>query len=51
VLVAKYNMVLPDEKVLAEELEKSRRQWEAQHPVLPPVERPGCRKTQTERTL
>ena len=31
VLAAEYHMVLPDEKLLAEELAKTRREWEAQH--------------------
>lgn len=31
VLAAEYHMVLPDEKLLAEELAKTRRAWEAQH--------------------
>ncbi|SDR55333.1 Predicted nuclease of restriction endonuclease-like (RecB) superfamily, DUF1016 family [Paraburkholderia fungorum] len=44
VLAAEYNMVLPDEKMLAQELEKTRRQWEAQHPALPSIKR-GGRKT------
>ncbi|MGT2477297.1 PDDEXK nuclease domain-containing protein [Paraburkholderia terrae] len=35
VLAAEYHTVLPDEQLLAEELEKTRREWEAQHPVLP----------------
>lgn len=35
VLAAEYHTVLPDEKLLAKELEKTRREWEAQHPVVP----------------
>ena len=31
VLAAEYHMVLPDEKLLAEELAKTRREWEAKH--------------------
>jgi predicted nuclease of restriction endonuclease-like (RecB) superfamily len=31
VLAAEYHMVLPDEKLLAEELARTRRAWEAQH--------------------
>ncbi|MGF6767952.1 putative nuclease of restriction endonuclease-like (RecB) superfamily [Paraburkholderia sp. GAS199] len=31
VLAAEYHMALPDEKLLAEELEKTRREWEAEH--------------------
>ncbi|GJH02785.1 YhcG family protein [Paraburkholderia terrae] len=40
VLAAEYHTVLPDEQLLAEELEKTRREWEAQHPVLPGSGRP-----------
>jgi predicted nuclease of restriction endonuclease-like (RecB) superfamily len=32
VLAAEYQMLLPDEQLLAEELVKTRREWEAQHP-------------------
>ncbi|WP_233859996.1 PDDEXK nuclease domain-containing protein [Paraburkholderia sp. HD33-4] len=39
VLAAEYHTVLPDEQLLAEELAKTRREWEAQHPVLPDGER------------
>lgn len=35
VLAAEYHTVLPDEQLLADELAKTRREWEAQHPVLP----------------
>jgi hypothetical protein len=31
VLAAEYHMVLPDEKLLADELARTRRAWEAQH--------------------
>ncbi|BFG80973.1 hypothetical protein PTKU46_90070 [Paraburkholderia terrae] len=34
VLAAEYHTVLPDEQLLADELAKTRRQWEAQHPTL-----------------
>ena len=34
VLAADYHTVLPDEKLLAEEFAKTRREWEAQHPIL-----------------
>jgi len=34
VLAAEYHTVLPDEKLLAEELAKTRREWEAQHRIL-----------------
>jgi len=40
VLAAEYHTVLPDEQLLAEELEKTRREWEARHPVLPGSGRP-----------
>jgi predicted nuclease of restriction endonuclease-like (RecB) superfamily len=33
VLAAEYHMVLPDEEMLAQELAKTRREWEAQHAV------------------
>ena len=33
VLAAEYHTVLPDEQVLANELAKTRREWEAQHPI------------------
>ncbi|MGF6408608.1 hypothetical protein OKW37_000278 [Paraburkholderia sp. MM5482-R2] len=32
ILAAEYHTVLPDERLLAEELAKMRREWEAQHP-------------------
>ncbi|KVT57082.1 hypothetical protein WK53_29945 [Burkholderia ubonensis] len=35
VLAAEYHMVLPDEAVLAEELARTRREWEAQRPCAP----------------
>jgi predicted nuclease of restriction endonuclease-like (RecB) superfamily len=35
VLAAEYHTVLPDEQLLADELAKTRREWEAQHRVLP----------------
>jgi predicted nuclease of restriction endonuclease-like (RecB) superfamily len=35
VLAAEYQMLLPDEQLLAEELVKTRREWEAQHPDSP----------------
>ena len=35
VLAAEYHTVLPDEQLLADELAKTRREWEAQHPILP----------------
>ncbi|AUT66767.1 PDDEXK nuclease domain-containing protein [Paraburkholderia terrae] len=34
VLAAEYHTVLPDEQLLADELAKTRRLWEAQHPTL-----------------
>jgi predicted nuclease of restriction endonuclease-like (RecB) superfamily len=37
VLAAEYHTVLPDERLLAEELAKTRREWEARHPILPDV--------------
>ncbi|EEF27583.1 DNA-binding protein HU-alpha, putative [Ricinus communis] len=40
VLAAEYHTVLPDEQLLAEELEKTRLEWEARHPVLPGSGRP-----------
>ncbi|BFG80295.1 PDDEXK nuclease domain-containing protein [Paraburkholderia terrae] len=33
VLAAEYHTVLPDEQLLADELAKTRREWEAQHPI------------------
>ena len=33
VLAAESHTVLPDEKLLAKELAKTRREWEAEHPV------------------
>ncbi|AJX17009.1 hypothetical protein BW23_2520 [Burkholderia ubonensis MSMB22] len=33
VLAAEYHMVLPDEEILARELAKTRREWEAQHAI------------------
>lgn len=41
VLAAEYHTVLPDEQLLADELAKTRREWEAQHPVLPDSEGTG----------
>ncbi|MGF6408603.1 PDDEXK nuclease domain-containing protein [Paraburkholderia sp. MM5482-R1] len=41
VLAAEYHTVLPDEQLLAEELAKTRREWEAQHPVLPESKHSG----------
>jgi len=41
VLAAEYHTVLPDEQLLAEELEKTRREWEAQHPVVARKELPS----------
>lgn len=35
VLAAEYHTALPDERLLADELEKTRREWEAQHHTLP----------------
>ncbi|HIH2744494.1 PDDEXK nuclease domain-containing protein [Burkholderia aenigmatica] len=40
VLAAEYHMLLPDEAVLAEELAKTRREWEAQRPRKPTPDRP-----------
>ncbi|MBC8751244.1 DUF1016 domain-containing protein [Paraburkholderia sp. WC7.3b] len=34
ILAAEYHTVLPDERLLAEELAKTRREWEARHPEL-----------------
>jgi predicted nuclease of restriction endonuclease-like (RecB) superfamily len=39
VLAAEYHTVLPDEQLLADELAKTRREWEAQHPILPDRDR------------
>ena len=41
VLAAEYHTLLPDEQLLADELAKTRREWEAQHPVPPDSERTG----------
>jgi predicted nuclease of restriction endonuclease-like (RecB) superfamily len=41
VLAAEYHMLLPDEAVLAEELARTRREWEAQRPHRPVSDRPG----------
>ncbi|CAB4051861.1 PDDEXK nuclease domain-containing protein [Paraburkholderia phenoliruptrix] len=38
VLAAEYHTVLPDEQLLADELAKTRREWEAQHPILPDID-------------
>jgi predicted nuclease of restriction endonuclease-like (RecB) superfamily len=35
VLAAEYHMVLPDEELLAQELARTRREWEARHAALP----------------
>lgn len=43
VLAAEYHMVLPDEKLLAEELAKTRRAWEAQHRDLTASDETGSR--------
>ena len=39
VLAAEYHMVLPDAELLAQELARTRREWEAQHAALPTSDR------------